>query len=669
MNRQSSGSKSPDPLAKDIPSSEISVSILSGVGKDRTAKLAKLGINSLYHLWTNRPKRYEDRRTSNGDTQWQEGSYLAFKAILTNSKVKFLRGRGQSLFEAQFESDHLTVRGRWWNMGFLKRLYPENKPYFIYGKIATTAPLTINHPELEPIEEESEENQHIHMDRIVPVYKLTSGIQQRWLRQLIFDSLPLLSRHPFEGFPAFANENDSLFQESVEQLHFPNDLESVEKTRRFFAWKEALSFQEKIQNRRKKFIDKGKAPACHHDNHLVKPFLSQLPFTLTASQVQVLKEIRSDLNQKHPMRRLLQGDVGAGKTVVAAISALMVLESGFDVALMAPTEILAKQHFQSFGTWLNAFPIECSLWTGSEKHSNETDEARITIGTHALIESGYHSDKLGFVIIDEQHKFGVSQREKLVKKGRYPHLLVMTATPIPRTLGLTIYGDLDVSSLKEVPKGRGKIKSYLRTQDSQEQVRKFVQSELAKGHQAYIVYPKIGKPSDAASTSLLGDFEKLQKDFPDYQLALLHGQVSAEETETTMRDFRNGKIHLLACTTVIEVGLDVSNATVMIVEGADHFGLSQLHQLRGRVGRGAHQSYCIAMADDQKKDSWERLIHFTESRDGFEIAEADFKARGPGEFTGKMQSGLPRWSFLDLNQDREIIANARNAWRKHLELD
>ncbi|MDW8310491.1 MAG: ATP-dependent DNA helicase RecG, partial [Verrucomicrobiales bacterium] len=409
-------------------------------------------------------------------------------------------------------------------------------------------------------------------------------------------------------------------------------------------------------------------------NRLIRPFLKQLGFSLTAAQARVLREIRADLSGRLPMRRLLQGDVGSGKTLVAACASLMTLESGYNVALMAPTEILAEQHYNNFRRWFEPLGVRVLLRTGSRKTSPDADGPEAAalpgltetvsraptmfIGTHALLTEGFELPELGLVIIDEQHRFGVAQRERLVRKGRYPHLLVMTATPIPRTLALTLYGDLDVSVIDELPPGRAPIKTLVRTSDTLPKVHEFIRARLAEGRQAYVVYPRVEETADGLK-AVTREFERLQKAFAPYRVGLLHGRLSAREKDRVMEAFRANALQVLLATALVEVGVDVPNATVMLIENAEAFGLAQLHQLRGRIGRGAHPSWCILVSDAAKPEARERLRVLEETSDGFRIAEADLQLRGPGELLGQAQSGMPRLRFADLTRDLTLVRLAR----------
>jgi ATP-dependent DNA helicase RecG len=456
-------------------------------------------------------------------------------------------------------------------------------------------------------------------------------------------------------------------------IQFPEEFSDVEIARRRLALDEFVTLQMQIRERRKKFEANAEALPCGGDNRLIKPFLAALGFKLTDAQTRVLREIRADMRGAHPMRRLLQGDVGSGKTAVAACTALMAIESGFNVALMAPTEILAEQHFRNFEKWLRPLGVKVELQTGSRKSGEVRGErgegqersrldprpSTLFIGTHALLTSGFEIPRLGLVVIDEQHKFGVTQREQLVRKGHYPHLLVMTATPIPRTLGLTLYGELDISAIDELPPGRGRVKTLVRAADKLPKVWSFVREKLGAGRQAYVVYPRVEDTGDSGIKAVTKEFANLAKLLAPFRVGLLHGRLSGREKEQVMGDFRSGKTHVLLATSLIEVGVDVPNATVMLVENAEMFGLAQLHQLRGRIGRGAHESFCILISDANDPVTRARLKVLEESTDGFRIAEADLKLRGPGELLGKEQSGVPNFRFGDLVDDLDLIRQAR----------
>jgi ATP-dependent DNA helicase RecG len=685
------------PEAK-ISQLKMPVTSLWGVGAERAAQLARLDIRTVEDLLLHRPRRYEDRRHFRKIAELTKDEPATARGTIVALGLRRFRGGSKSVFEIILDDGSARLHCRWWNLPFMEKYFAMGDEVFVYGKLSETKPRVMTHPETEVIE--GGEESFIHINRIAPVYPLTEGLPQRWLRGLIWRTLERFERHVVEpafGVPASAGSRATPPPEggtpnlptranAIHMTHFPEELADVEIARRRLALDEFVELQRQIQQRRKTFESRAQALPCGGDNHLIKPFLAQLGFKLTAAQTKVLREIRADLSGAHPMRRLLQGDVGSGKTAVAACTALMALESGFNVALMAPTEVLAEQHFQNFSKWFEPLGVKVELRTGSRK-TVESPESRVQsqkpfrpstldprpstlhIGTHALLTSGFDLPNLGLVIIDEQHKFGVAQREQLVRKGRYPHLLVMTATPIPRTLGLTLYGDLDVSVIDELPAGRGRIKTFIRAADKLPKVWEFIREKLAADRQAYVVYPRIEESGEKGLKAVTKEFENLKALLAPFRVGLLHGRMKGREKEEVMAAFRANEVKVLLATSLIEVGVDVPNATVMLVENAEQFGLAQLHQLRGRIGRppppgsgaasGANESFCIFISDAKTAGAGERLKVLEETNDGFRIAEADLKLRGPGELLGREQSGLPKFRFGNLAGDLDLIRQAR----------
>jgi ATP-dependent DNA helicase RecG len=663
----SSPEKTISPLAAPVAS-------VWGVGEERAKLLARLNIFTVEDLLLHTPRRYEDRRKFLPIRELKLSEPATVRGKIVAAGLKRFRGGSRTMFECVFDDGTARLHGRWWQaQAWMPDWYAVGREFLIFGKLDDDKkPRTFTHPETELVE--PGEDEFVHVNRIVPVHPLTEGLTARVLRSLIWRALEKYENEIAEPdikldlklFPARAN--------AVRMIHFPNELTDVEIARQRLALDEFVALQFQIQSRRKKFEALSKALPCSGDNRLMKPFLAQLGFKLTAAQTNVLKEIRADMGGQHPMRRLLQGDVGSGKTAVAACSALMAIESGFNVALMAPTEILAEQHFRNFTKWFEPLGIKVELQTGSKKADGRwqmADRKRsptsisqlpsaIFIGTHALFAAGFDLPMLGLVIIDEQHKFGVAQRETLVRKGNYPHLLVMTATPIPRTLGLTLYGDLDVSTIDEMPGGRGAIKTFVRTTEKLPKVFDFIREKISSGRQAYIVYPRVDvADTDKDIKAVTKEFANVEKALAGFKVGLLHGRIKPAEKEKVMAAFRANEIKALVATSLIEVGVDVPNATVMLIENAEHFGLAQLHQLRGRIGRGAHESFCILVSDAEHKEAQARLKILEETNDGFKIAEADLKLRGPGELLGQQQSGLPNLRFGNLAEDLNLIRQAR----------
>jgi ATP-dependent DNA helicase RecG len=666
------------------------VTVLYGVGPERAALLAKLDIHTVEELLLHRPRRYEDRRQVRSIASLQLGEAATVRGSVVACGTKRYRQGTKSVFELILDDGSARLHCRWWNLPFLENVFRVGDEVLAFGKPSGLKPRTMDHPETEVLE--GGEEASIHVNRIVPIYPATEGLPQRTLRALVWRALAafeskLDSAQSLE--PWSSGTADFMPRaRALRPLHFPDEQHEAELARQRLALDEFIELQLGILRRRRNLQTQARALPCAGDNRLIKPFLTRLGFKLTAAQTRVLREIRADLGAAQPMRRLLQGDVGSGKTVVAACAALMALESGFNVALMAPTEILAEQHYRTFAQWFSPLGIAVELHTGSRRigpgqpgseegqaadllsgrptpafpplPSSHTPAARLAIGTHALIEAGFTPERLGLVIIDEQHKFGVAQREKLVRKGAYPHVLVMTATPIPRTLGLTLYGDLDISVIDQMPAGRGRIHTYVRTPDRLPRVWEFVRAKLAEGRQAYVVYPLVEDPTKPGLKAVTNEFQKLQTQLAPFRVGLLHGRLRADEKDRVMHAFRHRQIHVLLATSVVEVGLDVPNATLMLIENAEQFGLAQLHQLRGRIGRGAHQAYCILVAEAKTPEAKRRLQALAETTDGFRIAEIDLQLRGPGELLGQAQSGLPRFRFGDLAKDLHLIERARS---------
>ena len=666
------------------------VGVLPGVGPERTALLARLHLFLVEDLLLHRPRRYEDRRHVRPIAGLPIGEPVTARGRIVAQGVKRLRNPGQSVFEFVLEDDSGRLQCRWWNLPFMARQFEVGDQVMVHGRVLRGRGHFMDHPETERIE--TGEEQTVHLDRIVPIYPLTEGISQRWLRGLIFRTLagwPGLLPDPWPGI-----ELDGLpsRHEAIQQIHFPFELADASRARARLALDEFVELQLAIQRRRRALESHSAGLPCAGDNRHMKPFLRQLGFSLTGAQTQVLRELRADLGGRHPMRRLVQGDVGSGKTVVAACAALMALESGFNAAVMAPTEILADQHFQVFRRWFEPLGLAVELRTGEKKagppprkgrslapaegqeRNSETGveskgSGTLFVGTHALLTSTFGMPRLGLVIVDEQHKFGVVQREQLVRKGRYPHLLVMTATPIPRTLGLTLYGDLDLSTLSESPGGRGRVRTFIRTPAQLARVYEFVRHSVTQGRQAYLVFPRVdevdGEPALAGTAraglkAVTREFEKLSALFAPLGVGLMHGRLRPEAKEAVMAAFRRNELQILIATSVIEVGVDVPNAAVMVIDNAERFGLAQLHQLRGRIGRGAHASHCILVSDAKSPAARERLEVLAGTQDGFEIAEADLRLRGPGELLGAVQSGTPALRFGDLATDLALIQHARS---------
>lgn len=646
----------------------LSLEKLSFVGPVRSAFFAALDIYTVEDLFFTKPRRYEDRRT-NSYREWEEGQWIALPVRLQKIKLRRIRG-GRSFLEVSATTPvrpEADLQLRWFNVPYLAKQWEDKEiNLYVFGKLKKTKHRwQLDMPEWEPIQRDAEHQ--IHLDRIVPIYALTQGLTQRVYRSILFRALKQLHPSCQEWLP-FSGDSEP-WKESLEQLHFPDTLAKAEKARRRLAFDEFYVWQSLLAVRRRKAkVALGKAIPL--SKNLIPKFLSQLPFSPTSAQQRVFQEISNDLTQIHPMNRLLQGDVGSGKTLVALLAILQTVEAGFTAVFMAPTDILANQHFLTMRRLLKGVGLTIGLLTGNKKTQvGDFFKPHVWVGTHALFQDKVKLEKLGLLVIDEQHKFGVEQRARLRAKGDAPHMLVMTATPIPRTLGLTLYGDLDVSIIDELPKGRGKIITALRSEEALEKIWDFVKTKCHEGRQAYIVYPVIEEGDEKTLKAVKKQVAELQKRLAPYSVQALHGKLKSQEKETIMNEFREGKISVLVATTVIEVGVDVPNSSIMMIENAERFGLAQLHQLRGRIGRGPHASYCILVSQAKQEESWQRLKILEQTQDGFKIAEADLQLRGVGDVLGKRQSGVAPFRLGNLITDLDLIRQAQTIARETIETD
>ena len=631
--------------------------------KDVSA-LAVAGFLTASAVLDHLPKRYEDRRRFDAFPNQPTSGAVCLRGMVVDSSLKHF-GPGRRFYEVIIMDDSGGVFGsgkvtcRWYNMPFIQKLVAAGHEVIIYGKVKdSNGRLVIDHPEFE-ILREGEDEDSIHVDRIVPIYKNISGIAQRRLREIVH--LLLFQTDPETLSGRYDVDPVSSRAQALRIAHFPDSLDEAHAARRRFALEEFFELQLNVVWRRSRHGDQ-QGRVLGRSTASLRQFYTSLPFDLTAAQKRSIKEILADMRSTRPMNRLLQGDVGSGKTFVAMAAMLLAIDSGVQAALMAPTQILAEQHYLTFRKWLEPLGIRIALRTGNrgeENHLEIDGVAQIIIGTHALLYDSVSFTDLGLVVIDEQHKFGVAQRASLIRQGVMPDVLVMTATPIPRTLTMTVYGDLDVSLLDEKPPGRGKLITALRTAAKQTDVTKFVKEQLGLGRQAYLVYPLVEESDTLKAESATEAFGKWKKRLGSYEVGLIHGKLKPEEKEAVMRRFREGGIAALVSTSVIEVGVDVPNASVMILHHAERFGLAQIHQLRGRIGRGGHKGYCVLLTDGKNPDAMEKLKVLEQTSDGFEIAEADLRLRGPGDVLGTMQSGLGNLRFTDFLADTALLREAR----------
>ncbi len=693
---------------------------LPRVGAAYAKKLKKFGIKTVQDLLFHFPARYDDfseiisiksARQSMGQTVCVQGQIIEIES--SRSFKKFM-----GLTEATIQDDLGQIKAVWFNQPYIAKSLKEDDFVCLAGKVGFyNKEIYFNNPAFERINEIGENDELTHTGRIVPIYPETRGITSRWLRYVI---KPLLYRFVDlvpEPLPEEILKKYKFLpvKEALWQLHFPESFEAADAAKARFSFEELFLIQLDVLKQKVKLMLK-QAPACPMNAELMKQFTDSLPFQLTDSQKKCAFQILKDLEKSVPMSRLLEGDVGSGKTVVATMAALSVVKNGHQVAFMAPTEILAKQHFKTVTELLKNFNITVGMLTGKDARifkNGETyevskksfsgdlefDQIKIAIGTHSLIQKGVEFSKLGLVVLDEQHRFGVEQRDHLIKNKRLvPHLLSMTATPIPRTLALTVYGDLDLSLIDEMPKNRKKIKTIIVEPSQRKEAYNFIKKEVGEGKGVFVIFPKIessatklkeilekggqihgsftpenystnlGLPVNEVK-ALKEEYEKLSKEiFPDLRITMLHGKMKAPEKERIMLDFKKGEIDILLSTSVVEVGVDVPRATIMMIEGAERFGLSQLHQFRGRVGRSDMQSYCFLFTTDPSQLNRKRLKALVESNNGFELAQKDLEIRGPGSLYGTQQWGLPDMAMQGLS-NIFLVEKTRNAAKEILEKD
>ena len=643
---------------------------IKGVGPKRAKQFSRLGINTVSDLLYYLPRRYEDRREIAliKDVR-PDAIYTTRGKIRTHGIWK--SKKGMLIYEMVVTDGTGNIHGVWYNQPYLKRYFRVGQDIILYGKVEKFKHLQIAHPDYEILKEEEDGLETAHMGRIVPIYPLTQDVTQRYLRTLIYRTVEGSINAVKEILPTQLRARNILadIKFAIRNIHFPNNFENLKMAYRrlifeeFFILETALAL---IKKQTKRYSE-----GIRHEveEGLFESFEDMLPYRLTKEQAEAMKEIEKDMKSPRPMNRLLEGEVGSGKTVVAMYALLLTIKSGFHGAVMVPTEILAQQHYLTMSEFFMPLGINVRLLIGST--SNETKEeireelkegkVDIIIGTHSLIQEKVLFDKMGLIIVDEQHKFGVSQRALFRKKGIKSDVLIMTATPIPRTLALTVYGDLDITAMRELPEGRPPISTYWVEEERKDKVYKFVREEILKGHQAYIVCPRIEDTEKSGLVAAKTMYEHLKTNvFPDFKLVLLHGRMKASQKDKLMCDFRNNKVNILVSTVVVEVGIDVPNATIMVIENADRFGLAQLHQLRGRIGRGEYKSYCILLSDPKNENARRRLEVFEQLQDGFELAEEDLSIRGPGEILGTKQHGLPEIRFGDIVTDKDILELARH---------
>lgn len=649
------------------------IQYVKGVGPKRAPLLERLEVKTLQDILYYFPYRYEDRKNLKkiaslvyGNIETTAGEVVSAE-VVTTPKKKF------KIFELLVRDETGFLRCKWFNQPYMKRYFEKGQKAILSGVVKGNsfggAGLEMENPDFELLEGN---DRFIHTSRIVPVYKATEGLSPKQMRTLLFNVISSYAPAVEDFMPQDIIERQSLLplREAIKEAHFPEKfsdisllLRGMSQAQRRLVFDEFFLLQLGLAlSKKKKILQEG--VSFQAKSLLVEEFVKMLPFKLTNAQSRVVKEIISDLNRPVPMNRLVHGDVGCGKTVVALIAMLIAVDNGYQACLMAPTEILAEQHFINIHKMIEAIGVKVALLTSGTKikplEEISGGDINIIVGTHSLIQEDVKFKNLGLAIIDEQHKFGVMQRASLRKKGFNPHILVMTATPIPRTLALTLYGDLDISVINELPSGRKPISTKVFFSGQREQVHAIINRELAKGRQVYIVYPVIEESEKVDLKNATDGAEAIKKRFPDKRVGLIHGRIKQEEREGLMAEFKAGSIDILVSTTVIEVGVDVPNASLMLIIHAERFGLAQLHQLRGRIGRGKYESYCLLMAYPPFSEEARRRLKVMEATgDGFRVAEEDLAIRGPGEFFGTRQSGMPDLKVANIIRDIDMLEAAR----------
>ncbi len=649
------------------------VTAISGIGPTQAKRLERLGVNVIGHLLYFFPRRHEDYTKLKPIGKLQYGEQITIVGTIRSTKLKRTRG-GAAIVNTIVADGSGSIQATWFNQPYLAEQFKRGRQIVLSGQVDEyLGRRVMQNPTWEPLEADL-----VHTGRLVPVYPLTQGLHARWLRRIMKRTIDYWTKRLPDHLPAQMRERLQLMplEQAVAQMHFPDDLQTLARARRRLSFDEFFVLQLGVLQQRRQWQSDPGIPV-RVDRSRLDTFLNGLPYQLTGAQQRALNEILGDLEDDRPMSRLLQGDVGSGKTVVAAAAMLVVAAAGYQSALMAPTEILAEQHLKTLVNLLAEYGVSVALLTGSVPRAEKdgigqalaAGEIDVLVGTHAVIQQGVQFKNLALAIVDEQHRFGVRQRGALRSKGHHPHMLVMSATPIPRSLALTLYGDLDLAVIDEMPPGRQPIQTKWFTPAERERAYRFVRSQIDKGYQAYVICPLVEESDKVEAKAAVKEHQRLQKTiYPDLRLGLLHGRLKSKEKEEVMRQFGAHELDILVSTSVVEVGIDVPGATVMLIEGANRFGLSQLHQFRGRVGRGQAASYCILLSDTTTDVSEERLRAIEDTNDGFKLAEKDLELRGPGDFFGTRQSGLPELKLASLG-DTPLLELARQEAQAILRVD
>ncbi len=656
---------------------EKSIRYVKGVGESRLSLFEKLGISSVYDMLTYYPKDYEDRSKIKNIADLENGEICSFEGTIVSNVNESRPRRGMVISKVSIQDSTGRINAVWFNQQYIKNSLSLGENYIFYGKIDRK----FNKPQvINPVFEKSDKDEMTKTMKVLPVYSSTKNLGQNIIRTIMQETLKSMDSIELEDMlPEPVKEKYKLgrLKDCIRQIHFPDSFSKKDEARYRLVFEELFMLQLGLLTYKSLAANLGQGISFNKPEEM-ETFIKSLPFELTNAQKKVFKEVEKDMESENVMNRLVQGDVGSGKTMIAVLALFKAVKCGYQGALMVPTEILAEQHYKSIKPLFDKYNISVELLSSSQPKKQKQSvfeglkagNIDVVIGTHALIEDTVEFQKLGLVVTDEQHRFGVRQRTVLAEKGQNPDVLVMTATPIPRTLALILYGDLDISIIDELPPGRKPIKTYSVNEGMRERINNFIREKVMEGRQVYIVCPLVEESEEIEAKSAVVTAEEISSNvFKDLRVGIIHGKMKSSDKEAIMKSFVSGEISILVSTTIIEVGVNVPNATLMVIENAERFGLAQLHQLRGRVGRGAEQSYCVLFNQSKSQVSRERMKIMSQSNDGFVISEKDLEIRGPGDFFGTKQHGLPELKIANLYKDIEILKLAQESAREMLEQD